>query len=133
MSRLINANKTNFLFFLISILVSFCVLGPQNIQLTNTQWLYGNNDEALHQLGWHFFKNDIWRFPLGLNPNYGQELGSSIVYSDSIPLFALFFKLFKFLIPGNFQYFSLWYFVCFYFQLFFSYKILKVFTKSETA
>ncbi len=27
-----------------------------------------------------FFKNDIWRFPPGIKPNYGDELSSSIVF-----------------------------------------------------
>ena len=77
-----------------------------------------------------FFKNDVWRFPLGSNPNYGIELGSSIVFSDSIPILALIFKFFRFFLPENFQYISIWYFICFYFQLYFSYKILEKFTKS---
>ncbi len=77
-----------------------------------------------------FFKNDIWRFPLGSNPNYGDEFGNSIVFTDLVPIFALFFKLLKSLIPGNFQYFSFWYLICFYLQLFFSFKILKKFTNS---
>ena len=81
-------------------------------------------------MAWFFFKNDIWRFPLGSNPNYGIELGSSIVFSDSIPILALIFKFFHFFLPENFQYISIWYFICFYFQLFFSYKILEKFTDS---
>jgi hypothetical protein len=57
------------------------------------------------QLGWYFFQNDIWRFPLGSNPNYGEEIASSIVYTDSIPILAFLFKSIRSLIPGNFQYF----------------------------
>jgi len=105
-------------------------LGADNISFKDTEWLYGSNDASLHQLGWYFFKNDIWRFPLGNNPNYGEEISSSIVYTDSIPLLAFFFKLFKIFIPGKFQYFSLWYFICFYLQLFLSFKILNKFTNS---
>ena len=95
-------------------------------------WLHDGNESAYNQLGWHFFKNDVWRFPLGNNPNYGGEFGSSIVYTDSIPILALFFKLIKVFFTENFQYFSVWYLICFYFQLFFSYKILKKFTKSSS-
>jgi len=132
MKKLFFDNKINILFLFISLLCLIGVLGIENISFKNTKWLYGTNDASLHQLGWHFFKNDVWRFPFGANPTYGDGIGNSIVYTDSIPFLALFFKLFKSFIPGNFQYFSFWYLICFYLQLFFSFKILKKFTNSVT-
>ena len=124
-------NRINILFLFTSLFCIIGVLGIEDISFKSTKWLHGTNDAALHQLGWHFFKNDVWRFPLGTNPNYGDEIGNSIVFSDSIPILALFFKLFKSFIPGNFQYFSFWYLICIYLQLFFSFKILKKFTNSD--
>jgi hypothetical protein len=124
-------NKINFLFLLISFFCLLSVLGLENIHFQNTKWLYGNNDASFFQLGWYFFQNDVWRFPPGSNPNYGMGLGSSIVYTDSIPILAFFFKLLKPFISESFQYFSFWYFICFYLQLFFSFKIIKKFTKSD--
>ena len=121
-------NRINFLFFFISFFCLVGVIGIENISFKNTEWLHDGNESAAEQLAWYFFRNDIWRFPLGVNPNYGEELSSSIVFSDSIPILALFFKLFKSFIPTNFQYFSFWYLICFYLQLFFSFKILKKFT-----
>ena len=132
MKKLFFDNKINILFLFISLLCLIGVLGIENISFKNTKWLYGTNDASLHQLGWHFFKNDVWRFPFGANPTYGDGIGNSIVYTDSIPFLALFFKLFKSFIPGNFQYFSFWYLICFYLQLFFSFKILKKFTNSDS-
>ena len=123
-------NRVNFLFLLIAFICMACVVGFHNIHFQNTEWLY-SGEPAMHQLGWYFFKNDVWRFPLGVNPNYGDEIGSSIIFSDSIPILALFFKLFKSFISENFQYFSFWYLICFYFQLYFSFKILKKFTNSN--
>ena len=112
------------------------MLGVENISFQSTKWLHTiekfNRDPALYQTAWYFFFNDVWRFPLGSNPNYGEELGSSFVFADAIPILALFFKSLKSFIPGNFQYFSFWYLICFYFQLFFSYKILKKFTESTS-
>jgi len=124
-------NKINFLFLIISFFCIIGVLGLDNISFQKTSWLYGNNDSSFYQLGWYFFQNDIWRFPLGSNPNYGDEISSSIIYTDSIPFLAFFFKIFKSFLPNNFQYFSFWYFLCFYFQLFFSFKILKKYTNSN--
>jgi len=131
MKKLFFVNRIYFLFLFISFLCLAGVVGIDNISFQSTKWLHYNNESSLYQLGWHFFKNDIWRFPLGNNPNYGDGLGSSIVYTDSIPILAIFFKLLKGFIPGNFQYFSFWYFICFYLQLFFSFKILNKFTNSE--
>ena len=123
-------NRINFLFLLISFFCLAGVIGIENISFKNTEWLHDGNESAPEQLAWYFFRNDIWRFPLGVNPNYGDELSSSIVFSDSIPILALFFKSIKTFIPDNFQYYSFWYFICFYLQLFFSFKILKKFTNS---
>ena len=131
MKKFFIKNKINFLFLFISFICIVAVLGIKNISFQSTAWLYGNNDASFMQLGWYFFQNDIWRFPLGSNPNYGEEIASSIVYTDSIPILAFLFKSIRSLIPGNFQYFSFWYFLCFFFQLFFSFKILKKFTNSD--
>ena len=114
----------------LSLILTFYILGINNLSFISTKWLAAH-DVTTDLLSWKFFKNDIWRFPLGSNPNYGGEFGSSIIFSDSIPILALTFKLFKSLLPESFQYISLWYFICFYFQLFFSYKILKKFTNSS--
>ena len=134
MKKLLFDNKINLLFFFISLLCLVGMQGVENISFQNTKWLHTiekfNRDPALYQTAWYFFLNDVWRFPLGSNPNYGEELGSSFIFVDAIPILALFFKSLKSFIPGNFQYFSFWFFVCFYFQLFFSFKILKKFTNS---
>ena len=79
-------NKINFLFLFISFIFLVAVIGIDNINFQNTGWLYKGNDSTTIQLGWYFFLNDDWRFPLGSNPNYGEELGSSIGFSDSIPI-----------------------------------------------
>ena len=95
----------------------------------NETWLY-NGDLSIYQLGWNFFKNDIWRFPLGLNPNYGIYYGGSIVFSDSIPILAFIFKIFKGLLPESFQYFSIWILICIYLQIYLANKIIFHYTKN---
>ena len=104
--------------FFLAIVLSFLFIGFENFNFTNIQWLFSGSDISAHQTGWNFFKNDNWRFPLGNNPNYGDDIGNSIVYSDSIPLLALIFKSFNFLLPNNFQYFGIWFFLCFYLRIF---------------
>ena len=86
-------NRINFLFLSVSFICLVAVLGVENIAFQSTAWLYGNNDASIFQLGWYFFQNDIWRFPLGSNPNYGDGIASSIVYTDSIPILAFIFNI----------------------------------------
>ena len=130
MKKFFSHNKINFLFLFISFFCLLGILGIENISFQNTDWLHDGDESSYNQLSWYFFQNDIWRFPLGSNPNYGEELSNSIVLTDSLPILAFFFKLFKSFIQTNFQYFSFWYLICFFLQLFFSFKILKKFTDS---
>lgn len=75
---------------------------------TRTAWLY-QGDFAQHWLGWQFFRETpLLQFPLGRNDNWGLEIGSTIVFTDSIPLLALAFKAFSAWLPRHFQYFGLW-------------------------
>ena len=132
MNKILFDNKVNIFFLLISLASVFFLLGTDSFSITNTRWIYHDgSDMAQSHVGWYFFKNDIWRFPLGSNPNYGDEFANSIVFSDSIPILALFFKFISPVMPENFHYFSIWYFICFFLQLYFSYKILNKFTKNN--
>ena len=102
MQKIFFNNRINFLFLFIAFICLAVSIGMENISFHNTKWLHNGSDLTTIQLGWYFFLNDIWRFPLGDNPNYGEELSLSIAFSDSIPILALFFKLFKSFIPANF-------------------------------
>ena len=119
-----------FLFFSITLTALF--IGFENLDFNEYAWLFTGNDMSAHQIGWYFFKNDIWRFPIGSNPNFGDQIGNSIIFSDSIPLFAIFFKIFSFLLPAKFQYFSLWFIFCFFLQGILSYFLLLKLTTNKS-
>ncbi|MFH1789463.1 MAG: DUF6311 domain-containing protein [bacterium] len=93
---------------------------------TNIHWLM-QGDCATHYLGWLFFRNEVWTFPLGEIKNYIYPLGTNIGYTDSIPLLAFVFKLFSGLLPADFQYFGLWLLSCFVLQALFGALIFKNF------
>lgn len=93
---------------------------------SNINWLFKERgDWGQHYLGWAFFKNQEWQFPLGEISNYSYPSGTNIVFTDSIPLLAIFFKVFKFLLPENFQFLGLWLFICTFLNGFFSFKLLR--------
>ena len=127
-----NYNLKLFVFYiLVSLILTSLFNGFETLNFNNTQWLFLGDDRSSHQLGWHFFKNDVWRFPLGSNPNFGDDIGNSIVYSDSIPILALLFKFINFVLPEKFQYFSIWIVICFFLQGLLSYLLIFKITGSK--
>lgn len=95
---------------------------------TNISWLFeARNDWATHHIGWSFFRDSTWQFPLGTIDNYNYPIGTNIGFTDSIPLFAFLFKLISFLLPENFQYIGMWLFLCMFLNGYYSLKIFKYF------
>lgn len=92
------------------------VLGFQIIGPTHISWLMNEIDWAQHFLGWHFFRNEAWHFPLGRITSIVHPVGASVGYTDSIPLLALIFKPLTRILPHHFQYFGLWLLLCFCLQ-----------------
>jgi hypothetical protein len=102
----------------------FLILGWQPLEFGNIAWLQKDIDTVTNYLGWLFYRNTPWQFPLGANPNYGMEIGASIFYSASLPLFAIFFKTFSDLLPSTFQYVGLWLLLCFVLQAWFAWRLI---------
>ena len=55
---------------------------------------------------------------------------TSIIFTDSIPLFAFIFKVFRFLLPVRFQYFGWFGLMCFMLQGGIGAKLVKKYTGS---
>ena len=122
----LNYKNLNFYSFLLPILLGvtafIVIVGSRVINPENIAWL-GEGDPAQHFLGWQFFRNSSWSFPLGLNPGYGLELSNAIVFSDSNPLLAFLFKPFAPFLSEPFQYFGSWLLACFVLQAWFGWKL----------
>jgi Family of unknown function (DUF6311) len=106
---------------------SIYLLGAVRVDPTNTLWL-NDGDVAQHFLGWHFFRGESWALPLGANQRYGMDMGSSIVFTDSIPLLALAFKTLHAALPEYFQYAGGWMVFCFVAQGLCAFVLLRRFT-----
>ena len=85
------------------------ILGDR-INPSVVDWLLNRIDPATHYLGWVFFRNDEWRWPLTFTDSIVYPTGISIAYTDSIPLLAIPAKVLSHLslLPDNFQYFGLY-------------------------
>src|SRR3989339_378836 len=87
-------------------------LWPQNIS-----WILADGTDTFqHQIGWEFFRNSAWGWPWGVIQNLNYPSGISLLYTDSFPLLAIFFKLWRNLLPTNFQYLGMWMFLSFVLQ-----------------
>lgn len=119
---------------LLGILMFIAIFGIEPLRYTGIGWTqhgYGGHDITQHQMGWMFYRNSLWTFPLCKALFLGYPQGTSISYTDSIPLAALFFKLLSPLLPVDFQYFGLSTCFCFMMQGIFSSALLFLVTKDR--
>lgn len=114
---------------LLGITAFLLICGPNILNPLNETWLLTGGDLTQQYFGWVFFRNSPWTIPIGLNPMYGMDISSSIVYSDGNPLLSLFFKPFNTALPEVFQFQGLWLAICFVLQACIAWKILGLFSK----
>lgn len=77
---------------------------------------FQGGDPATNVAGWWFFKNDNWHSPLLRSVLINAPEGTSIAFTDSIPLLALLLKPLHSLLPDKFHYFGLWHAFCYLLQ-----------------
>jgi hypothetical protein len=110
-------------------LMFFLLFDPRLLDPSYFRWLFWLPDPATQFLGWHFFRLEDWHLPPGAATNYGMEMGSSIVFTDSIPLLALLFKLARAALTDKFQYFGLWMLACYVLQAAFAWLLSGMATR----
>jgi hypothetical protein len=81
--------------------IAFLILfGIHTLNPANVDWIYIRGGDMLqHQLGWMAFRAEPWSLKIGWISSLLYPTGTSIVYTDSIPLLAVFFKLFRAWLP----------------------------------
>lgn len=105
--------------------------GWQTLLPSNISWLMTmKHDWGMHYLGWHFYKNEAWQFPIGQINNYFSPIGTNVGFTDSIPLFALFLKPFARVLPEDFQYLGLWLFLCHLLTAYYTIRLFNLFKVS---
>lgn len=99
------------LFCICAIIGAICFIGIYGVRVldfTNTGWLFDNDhDLRQHYIGWCHFRSNPWHFPIGLIDSLSYPNSMSVIYTDSIPLFAVLFKIISPYLPQAFQYFGL--------------------------
>ena len=113
---------------MIGMMVFIALYGVAVLNPTYDDWLLGKGDLTQHYLGWCFYRSSDWTFPIGLTNNLAYPSYTSIIFTDSIPVIAVFFKLFSFILPDTFQYLGWWGIISFALHGFFAAKILREFS-----
>jgi hypothetical protein len=114
---------------ILGILFFINILGLTMVDPAQINWLI-RGDWQWHFLGWHIFRNETWQFPLGKITGFWFPMGTSIGYTDSIPLLALLLKPVAAFLPSDFQYIGLWLLICFILQGIFAVLLLRLSTKN---
>ncbi len=114
----------------IGVLVFLAIPSSRILNPTHIGWLT-LGDPAQHFLGWQFFRDTpLLQSPMGANPSFGLDIGSSIVYTDSLPLLAILFKPFRAVLPPTFQYMGAWILLCFILQAALGWKLIENFSSN---
>lgn len=92
----------------IGAIIFISVFGFQVVVPTNVDWLLTGGDLSQHYIGWQFFMQSDWTFPIGVASDLAYPHGLAITFMDSLPLFAIPAKLFAGVLPDQFQYFGIW-------------------------
>lgn len=125
---------TNTQYFLIGgilgALFFLAIYGGYVLDVTNENWLLTGKDLTQHYIGWKYYRNSSWHFPIGLVEGLSYPYLTSVVYTDSIPLFAVPFKILSPLLPETFQYFGLFGLMCYILNGGFGALIVRKFSKN---
>src|SRR5574344_25548 len=129
--KFIIKNQAILISALIGAIIFILTYGIQVLDPQNDNWLLSGGDLSQHYIGWQAYRNSSWKFPIGMTDQLAYPNESSIIFTDSIPIFAVFFKFLSPILPGTFQYFGLWGIMCYILSAIFGALILKKFFKKD--
>ncbi len=110
----------------------FTWIGLGLLDPTNIHWLL-HGDWAEHYSAWAMYREAPWTRPPGRIQTLWYPVGTAIVYTDALPLFAFLFKPFSPLLPATFQYIGLWLLVSCLLQGVFAALLVKRLRPNATA
>lgn len=101
---------------LIGLAAFFLIHTGASLDVTNDSWIltgYAEKDILQHYTGWLFYRESPLAFPLGIAEGVNWPYGCAVSYTDSIPLFAILFRLIEPLLPATSQYFGWFTLLCY--------------------
>ncbi|HEX6170473.1 MAG TPA: DUF6311 domain-containing protein, partial [Chitinophagaceae bacterium] len=114
------------------IIIFHFAYGLEIIVPANISWLMTvHHDWGAHYLGWYFYRDEPWHYPLGEIHKLFYPIGTNVGFTDSIPLLAIPFKLFAVFLPEDFQYFGMWLLSCHLLTAYFTIRLFKLFNVNQ--
>ncbi|MCC7406095.1 MAG: hypothetical protein IT288_17005 [Bdellovibrionales bacterium] len=107
------------------------IFGWDKLNPLNIAWLL-RGDMGSHFLGWLFFKNSAWHFPIGHFDTWLAPFGTNVVLTDSIPLLAIPLKLIKDATPQVYQYIGCWLFLSFVLMGLYAFRVCQALGGTKT-
>lgn len=104
--------------------------GWSTLSPTNTSWLF-HSDWRQHWMGWLFFRDAPWTFPLGSVPSLLYPVGTTIGFTDSNPIVSILLKPFSGWLPAEVQFIGPWLALCFICQGYFGAALAGLVTKDK--
>lgn len=106
---------------LLGLLFLLLIFSVQNVNPLNLNWvLNGGGDNFQHYIGWRFYRDANWTRYLFFMQNLNYPVGSSVIVTDSNPLFSFLFKLLRDFLPKDFQFNGIWIAACYMLSGYFS-------------
>lgn len=132
LTKMKSSNELTYIIVGFMSMLVFCLIyGVRVLDPTYTDWLMQGGDISCHYLGWKAYRTGEWMFPIGCTDYLSYPDKMSVIFTDSIPVFAVFFKILSPMLPVNFQYFGFWGILCFALQGVLSARIIIHFTKNQ--
>ena len=109
-----------FLFFILKFDISV-------LDFTHTNWVYRLSfDPGSELIGWNYYRNTPWSFPIvGRMEGFDYPTVTGVGMTQMVALLAVLFKTISAWLPNEFQYFGLWYMLCFLLQGWFGLKLIR--------
>ena len=108
------------LFF--STILLYFTSGLKIINPKNIGWL--SFGDGTMEISWEFFrKQPVLQFPIGMNPNYGLEVSSTLAFDGQLPIMSLLLHPLSPILPERFQYLGIFLLITFALNYFFAKKI----------
>ena len=120
--------KTIFVAGILGAILFVSIYGIRILDVSYDDWLLTGGDFSQHYFGWLYYRKSPWQVPIGTIVGL-SDANPSIIFTDSIPVFAIFFKFFEFLLPETFQYFGIWGICSFIIMSIFASLIIGKFTE----
>ena len=113
----VNWKRSFFLGTIIGATIFIGIYGVMPLDFTNDNYIYHYApDLVCSHLGWRLYRESSWHFPIGLCDTSMYPSLTSVIYTDSIPILCVFFKILSPILPKHFQFLGIYGLICYMLQ-----------------